>query len=203
MGVKYSDFHVVGAKVGKAGVSVDEHNHVGLTVSDVSFNIHRTPFTVQEKGLLTFPCSGVLEGVISGAVNAVEAVIKLSAEGVPIVGEAAASPVDGAIVKIEHVLDGLCGALEDIIEDVLGLIKGLLGGVVGKLLPEVIEGLLKLELPSTSSDLKLDRRQISRDKRKCPRSNSKRAGLESCKPGDCAPIKQDKTVLLPKKMNLL
>jgi len=142
--VKYSDFHIVGAKVGKAGVSVDENNHVGMVVSDVSLHVKPTPFTVQEKGIMTIPCSGLLEGVISGAVSAVETVINLSAEGIPIIGEAAAAPVDGVVMDLKHVLTGLCALLEDILEAVLGVIEDVIQGVLGSALPNVINDLLKV-----------------------------------------------------------
>jgi len=142
--VKYSDFHIVGAKVGKAGVSVDSNNHVGMVVSDVSLHVKPTPFTVQEKGIFTWPCSGLLEGVISGAVSAVEAVINLSAEGIPIIGEGAAAPVDGVVMDLKHVLTGLCAILEDIIEAVLGVIEDVIQGVLGTALPDIINDLLKV-----------------------------------------------------------
>jgi len=148
--VKYDKFEFVQAKVHSAGVSVDENNHYGLTVANVTFNIKPTAFTAQPHGLFTMPCTGILTGLIEGATNAVEAAVNLTSEGVPVIGEAAAAPVDGVVVKIEKSLTGLCKVLVDLIEDILDLVAGLLKGIIQEVLPpiikELLEGILKLAL---------------------------------------------------------
>merc|ERR1719330_664064 len=141
--VKYEAFHFAEAKVGKAGISVDEKNHVGLVVSNVTFKLKPTKFTAQEHGFFTIPCDGIIDGIISGATNAVEAFVNLTAEGVPIVGEGAASPVDGVVVDLKHTLEGLCGFLDDVISALLDLCGELLHGVIQNDLPPIISKLLK------------------------------------------------------------
>jgi len=141
--VKYGAFHFAEAKVGKAGIAVDDDNKVGLVVSDVSFTLAPTKYTAQEHGFFTTACDGVIKGVISGAVNAVEAYINYTSNFVPVVGEGIVGPVDGVVVKLEKSLDGLCGFLEDVVEDLLDICGDLLHNVIQEDLPPIIQGLLK------------------------------------------------------------
>lgn len=141
--VKYDAFHFEKATVGKAGIAVDAHNHVGLVVSNVTFHIKKTQFTAQEFGLFTVPCTGFLEGVITGAANAVEAVVNMSAMGVPIIGEASATPVDGVVVDLKHVITGLCGFLEKVIESLIDVLGSLLNMLLQDDLPPIISDLLE------------------------------------------------------------
>jgi len=140
--VKYGKFEFSEAKVGKAGISVDEHNNVGLVVTNVTFKLKPTAYTAQNHGLFTLPCSGVIDGIISGATNAVEAFINLTAEGVPIVGEGAAAPVDGLVVNLKHTLEGICGFLEVVVGDLLKLLGDMLHGLIQNDLPPIIQKLL-------------------------------------------------------------
>jgi len=144
MWIKYDKMEFESGGAGGAGVSVDGNNHVGLTVTNVTMNLKPTSVTIQPHGFMTFPCTGVLKGVISGAAAAVEAAVNASAEGVPIIGEQAAMPVDGLVHKLEYQLDGLCGALEALLEDVLDLAGQLLQDVLGTDLPMIIEDLMKV-----------------------------------------------------------
>merc|ERR1711933_582468 len=91
----------------------------------------------------TIPCNGIIDGIISGATNAVEALVNLTAEGVPIIGEAAASPVDGVVVQLKHTLEGVCGFLDDVVNDLIDLLGGLLHGVIQNDLPPIISKLLE------------------------------------------------------------
>lgn len=141
--VKYEKFHFAEAHVAKAGISVDEHNHVGLVVSNVTFKLKPTKFTAQEHGLFTIPCNGIIDGIISGATNAVEALVNLTSEGVPVIGEAAASPVDGVVVQLKHTLDGVCGFLEAVVGDLIEILGDLLGGIIQNDLPPIISELLE------------------------------------------------------------
>lgn len=141
--VKYDAFHFEKAVVGKAGIAVDAHNHVGLVVSNVTFHIKKTQFTAQEFGIWTMPCTGFLEGVITGAANAVEAVVNMSAMGVPVIGEASAMPVDGVVVNLKHVLTGICGFLEDLVASLIDVLGDLLNILLNDDLPPIISDLLE------------------------------------------------------------
>jgi len=142
--MKFEKIEFEKANVGGAGVSVDANNHVGLTVTNVTMMMKPTKFTVQPKGLFTVACTGVLKGVISGAAAAVEAAVDAGAEGVPIIGEQAAMPVNGLVKNVSYQLDGLCGALEELLEGALDIIGMLLEDVIGKDLPMIIEDLMKV-----------------------------------------------------------
>lgn len=142
MWIKYDKMEFEHGGASGAGVSVDGNNHVGLTVTNVTMNLKPTSVTIQPHGFMTFPCTGVLKGVISGAAAAVEAAVNASAEGVPIIGEQAAMPVDGLVHKLEYQLDGLCGALEALLEDVLDIAGQLLQDVLGTDLPMIIQDLM-------------------------------------------------------------
>merc|ERR1719461_2326362 len=142
--IKTDEFHFVKAHVGGAGISVDANNNVGLVVTNMTWTIAPTKFTAQEQGLFTVPCEGVVKGLITGATAAVEALIQKTAEGIPIIGEAAAKPIDGVVVKLEHELnpDTICTLLTNLINDIVDICGSILHNVIQADLPPIVSDLL-------------------------------------------------------------
>jgi len=140
--IKYEKVNLIKGKIGKAQIATGPNNFASLVIANVSMQIPPTKMTVQPEGIATFPCDGTVKGIIHGAAAAVQAVVDMSAEGIPILGEAAASPIDGAIVQLEHTLDGICGVLEGILSALIGMIGNVLNDLIGKILPDLVTGIL-------------------------------------------------------------
>lgn len=142
--VKYHDMPLIHAKVGAAAVAVDpDGKGVGLVVGNVTAHIKPSKYTVQPEGIMTFPCDGLISGIISGAAATVKGVLDLSAEGVPVIGELAAEPLDGLVTDLTHTLTGVCGFLEKLLGGILAMLGQVLDDVLGHLLPEIVTDLLK------------------------------------------------------------
>lgn len=79
--------------------------------------------------------------------------MNFTSEGVPVIGEGAASPVDGVVADLKHQITGLCAVIESLLSDILGLLGGLLKDLLSEALPPVIAQLLQGVLQLALSDL--------------------------------------------------
>lgn len=141
---KMQEAPLINARVQGAAANVVDGNQVSLVVSNVTYDIQKTKFTVQPEGLFTIPCDGIVSGVIHGAAAAVQGVVDLAAEGVPVLGELSAMPIDGVVADLEHTLDGLCGLIEHLLKDILKILGTVVEELINNVLPDVIQGLLEL-----------------------------------------------------------
>jgi len=139
---KMEEAPLINARVGQAAVNVVDGKDVSLVVGNVTYDIQHTKFKTQPEGLFTMACDGVLSGVIHGAAAAVQGVVDLAAEGVPVLGELSAEPIDGVVVEIEHTLNGLCGLLETLLKDILEVVGQVIHGLINDVLPGIIQALL-------------------------------------------------------------
>lgn len=152
--IKFEQANLHHVKVGHAQIALGKDNKASMVIANVTMKIPKTKFTTQANHPFSWACDGHITGLIHGAAAAVEGIVDMAADGVPILGEASAEPIDGAIVEIERTLDGLCGLVEHVLGALIGLLGDVLHVLLGTIIPDLVSAILNevLQVAGTIAD---------------------------------------------------